>query len=446
MQKPDNNSIKSMLICVGFCALTGVFSALIITAFKVLAELVVHASVSLYSAVRDNPNFLPLLIIGAVVIGVVSSVIYSVSKSCRGGGIPTTIVAIRGIISFKWLVSLLLLPVASMLTFFAALPLGTEGPSVQMGTAVGDGVVSCFGRKNGSLLRREVMTAGAAAGFSIATVSPVSAIVFALEELHKKFSLQLLISAIVSVLFAQTTAHVLARFGIGSTTLFHISSITSLPIWQFFAPLIVGIVCGICSILFTKAYQLVDKLSKLLLKKLTAWVVFPTLFCLVAVVGFFLAQSLGSGHSLIDELFSGRTAWYILILIFLVRALATMLTNTAGITGGVFLPTLALGALLGSLCGEIMITWGWISPDSHILMVSLGITAFLGATSRIPLTSCVFAIEALGGTSNIFPFIIAVAVAFVIAQFSGVEDFTDTMVKAKIGSATHENAPENACK
>ena len=168
------NYIKNLLFpCLIFSAVTGFFTAIIVTLFKLLAELVIHVSTSAYAAVRENPEWLPLLVVGAAVIGLLASLVLSLSHSCRGGGIPTSIAAIRGIVSFKWLSAILLLPVSALLTYLAGLPLGTEGPCVQMGTAVGDAVIKCFGKKKHEGWRRYMMTGGASAGFSTPPASSV---------------------------------------------------------------------------------------------------------------------------------------------------------------------------------------------------------------------------------------------------------------------------------
>ena len=146
----NNNIINLLLPCIAFSALTGFFSAIIITAFKIAAEWVIHLSGTIYSAVRANPIWLPLLVIGAAALGIVVSIILAISHSCKGGGIPTSVAAIRGVLSFTWFKSILLLPVSALTTFLVGLPLGTEGPCVQMGTAVGDGVVKACGKEKGS--------------------------------------------------------------------------------------------------------------------------------------------------------------------------------------------------------------------------------------------------------------------------------------------------------
>lgn len=436
------NHIKNLLLpCVAFSVAAGFLTAFLVTAFKLAAEWVVHLSSTLYGTVRANPVLIPLLVLGAAVIGLASSLILSKSRSCRGGGIPTSVAAIRGLVGFKWFASVCVLPFSALLTFLGGLPLGTEGPCVQMGTAIGDGVVQCLGKGKHRGWRRYIMTGGASAGFSIATASPISAILFSMEELHKRFSPLLLTVASISVMTAQITLQVLAALGIGTVELFCLPDLPALSPKMLFIPLLAGLACGGTSIMFTRFYQSVDRAVHATLKKISTRIVFPVLFACVAVVGFFLADSLGTGHSLVESFFHGRTAWYLLILIFLVRALFMMISNTAGVTGGVFLPTLAFGAIIGALCAEMMTALGWISTEHYVLVVVLGISAFLGATSRIPITACVFAIEAMGGIDNVLSVIIATTVAFLTVELSELEDFTDTVIEAKVRKITRGKTP-----
>ena len=434
--------IKNLLFpCLGFSVATGFVSAVLITAFKIAAEGVIRLSSVLYDTVRAHPIWLPFLVLGAAGIGLAASFILSASRSCRGGGIPTSVAAIRGVVNFKWFAGVLVLPFSALLTFFCGLPLGTEGPCVQMGTAVGDGVVQCLGSEKHKGWRRYVMTGGASAGFAIATASPLSAILFSIEELHKHFSPLLLTVSSLSVLTAQITVQVFSAFGIGSTRLFLLPDIGAIPPKFLFAPLLVGLVCGGCSILFTRFYHFIDKRMHALLKKISIKIAFPVLFACVSIVGFFLVDALGTGHDLSEKLLHTNVAWYLLVLLFLVRMVLMMISNTAGVTGGVFLPTLAFGALLGSLCAGGMISIGWIEADHYVLMVVLGMTAFLGATSRIPLTACGFAIEALGGIHNVLPIVLAATAALLVVESSGLEDFTDTVIDSKVHSISKGKKP-----
>ncbi len=437
-----HNHFKSLLLpCLSFSIATGFLSAVIVTAFKSAVEGVIQLSTTLYETVRVNPVWFPALVLGAAVIGLSASFLLSMTPSCRGGGIPTSITAIRGMVRFKWFSSILLLPFSALLTFFSGLPLGTEGPCVQMGTAIGDGVVQCFGSEKHRGWRRYIMTGGASAGFSIATASPIAAILFSMEELHKHFSPMLLTVSSISIMTAQITVQALASLGLGSTSLFHLPDLSPLASKQLYAPLLVGLVCGVCSILFTRFYHYVDTWMRAIRARCSIKIVFPVLFACVSVVGFFLADALGTGHALSDHLFESHVVWYLLIFIFLIRMVFMMTANTAGVTGGIFLPTISFGAIIGALCADGLIALGWIGPEHDLLMVVLGITAFLGATSRIPVTACVFAVEALGGIHNVLPVIIATTVALLTVEASGLEDFTDTIIESKVHAINKDIKP-----
>lgn len=440
MKKFRAHHITNFLIpCLFFSIGAGLFSGAITTLFKVAAEHIIHLSGSLRSTVSANPEWIWLLVLGCAAIGFIASIILTLSRTCRGGGIPTSIAAIKGMISFKWLASIFLLPFSALLTFLCGLPLGTEGPCVQIGTAVGDGIVTCLtGKIKYRGWRRYIMTGGASAGFSVATGAPITAVIFSIEEIQKRLSPILLIVASISVTTAQLTANFLESLGIGTTRLFHVDIIPEMPNKTLFAPVVIGLVCGLCAILFTRLYHTVDSLMHKLLKKISIKILFPILFACVAVVGFFLSDALGTGHALVDTLFETRITWYMIILLLLVRVIFMSVSNSSGVTGGVFLPTLAFGAMIGSLCGEAMIALGWLEAEYYTLTVVLGITAFLGSVSRIPVTACVFAIEAMGGINNIISIIIVSAVALLTVEISGLDDFTDTLIHAKLKGITKD--------
>ena len=434
--------IKNQLLpCLEFSALAGFLSALIITAFKYAAETVFKISGRIYSFVSENPVWLPLLLLGTGLIGFISSLIINRFDACRGGGIPTSVAAIKGLTGFKWILSIVLLPFSALLSFFAGVPLGTEGPCVQMGTAVGDGVVRIFGAKRFLAWRRYVMSGGASAGFALATGAPISAILFSMEELNKRFSPLLLTVASVSVATSQVTMKLFSLFGIGSVSLFHIGSLPSLPLDKIYAPIILGLLSGISATLFTFGYHKVDGLMRKTLGKISAKIKLPAIFILTAVIGFFLTDTLWSGHSLIDSLFETKTAWYLLIITLLTRAVLMMSANTSGVTGGIFLPTLAFGALIGALTADGRIALNLIGAEHKALMTVLGMAAFLGSTSRIPITACVFAAEALGGINNVTYTVIAVTIALLTVEVSGLEDFTDTVIGAKLKAIHGDNKP-----
>ncbi|MBO5126537.1 MAG: chloride channel protein, partial [Clostridia bacterium] len=170
--------IKNILLpCLLFSGIAGAGTGVLIFLFKLCAGAVIDLSGDLYASVRETPAFLPLLIGGAALLGLAASVILRKIPDCRGGGIPTAIAIVKGLIPFHWVKSIVFVFTSAMLTYLCGVPLGNEGPSVQMGTAVGRGIVRKYPAWN-----RYIMTGGACAGFAAATGSPLTGILFAFEE------------------------------------------------------------------------------------------------------------------------------------------------------------------------------------------------------------------------------------------------------------------------
>ena len=447
MKKYHSHYIRNLLIpCLLFSVITGSISSIFVMIFKFASSYVVKFSESIYENVRSNSLWLPLLIIGTIALGLIASLIITFSHSCRGGGIPTSIAAIRGIVNFEWLKSVFFLPLSALVTFFVGVPLGTEGPCVQMGTAIGDGVVQVIGREKHKGWRRYMMVGGAASGFALATGSPITAILFSMEELHKTISPLLFSVVSISVIVSQLMAQLLSALGLGSTCLFETSLFNALPLTLIYIPVIIGLLCGVCAIIFIKLYNLIDAFVRKKLNRLSVKVKFPIIFALVSLVGFFFSRILGSGHHLIEDLIDANcaeteTLWYLLSIFFIIRAIFMMISNTAGVTGGIFLPTLAFGAILGTLCAKVFIGNGLAGEEYYALFVVIGMVSFLGASMRIPVTACIFALEALGGFYNILPLISAITAAFIMVEVSGLSDFTSTVINAKANAIHKDKQP-----
>lgn len=435
MKKSQITYIKNILLpCLVYSGLTGIFTGCLIFIFKLAVSKVVPLSQGIYALVRETPAFLPLLLLGATAVGSLAALILRFATDCKGGGIPTAITLLRGLVSFNWVKSIFLLFPSALLTYFCGVPLGTEGPSVQMGTAVGRGTVRIFVKKH-LAWDRYIMTGGASAGFAAATGAPLTGIFFAFEEAHKRFSPMLfMVSAVSAVTSTAVMQFLCPHVGI-SPTLFHFEIDAVLPLSLLWAAIIVGIVCGFVGALFTKIYSIIhnfidSKLSKL---PLTAKII--TVFAATAVIGFFMKDCLGSGDLLIEELIEGHGSWKMLIVYFCIRAVMLIIANNIGVTGGLFVPTLCFGAIIGGLCGNAMTALGILPEEYYVITVVIGISSFLAASSRTPIMATAFAVEALSGLSNIVPIIAGVSIAYITVETLGIHDFTDIVIGGKLKAA-----------
>lgn len=412
-------------------ALTGVFTGMLIFIFKFLSKLVIGLSSDIYTVVRNEPRYFLLLLGGGAIVGLISFVVINYVPNCRGGGIPTAVAVLRGHLPFEWMTTLVGMFASSIITFGMGVPLGNEGPSVQMGCAVGRGV-NTLSKKNRAW-DKYVMTGGAAGGFAAATASPLSSILFAFEEVHKRISPIIFMSVSSAVITSYCTMRVLSGLFKTEFYLFDFSFTAVMPMKYILIALLTGIIAGGFAVLFAKAYQMTDKLINGVLAGSPAEAKIILIFVTVAGFGFIGSEFTGSGHDLICEIMYGRApAWYLLTAYLIVRSLLLLFANTAGITGGIFIPSLTFGAMIGSLTAKLTVSLGLLPEQYAPVIVTVGMTAFLAASSKIPLAAIAFSLEALSGLPNVLPIALGTAAAYIFTESAGAVSLTDAVIEGKI--------------
>lgn len=437
MKNRKTTYIKNILLpCFLLSGVTGIVTGALIFLFKEAASYIIGLSEAAYSHVRENPAYLPLLILGAAVIGLAAAAVLRFAKDCRGGGIPTAIASIRGLIPLRRIEGIFALFASSMLTFLCGVPLGNEGPSVQMGTAAGKGTTDLLG-KNMRAFERYTMTGGACAGFAAATGAPLTGILFALEEAHRRFSPMIFMVASVSTVTGTVTHNLLLKLFGRPSALFDFGVSAALPYKLYWIPVIIGIVCGALAIAFTKFYKLVRKFSAKIATRVPFFAKITAIFAAVAALGFLSADFVGTGHSFIEKIAAGEAVWYIMLAAVLVRGALMIASNAEGVSGGLFVPTLTFGAIIGSLAASGIAALGLVGGDEYVILVAVGMASFLSAASRTPITALSFSAEVLCGVDNLLPVGIAVAVSYIIIETAGVPSLADTVIEAKT-EAAHE--------
>lgn len=440
MRSPKNELVKTKLIpYILFPALIGILTGIVIFLFKVTAAAVMKLSANVYSFVRENPAYLPLLILGIALVGLCAALILKYAKECRGGGIPTAVASIRGLIPMKWVQGVFGLFASALLTYLAGVPLGNEGPSVQMGAAVGKGSSNLRGNKKA--WERYLMTGGACSGFAIATGAPLSGILFALEEAHRRFSTTLFAVASVSVLMGTVTHRYLCFFFKVDTTFLDLAISQILPMKYLWAAIIIGAVCGICSLMFTNMYKTAKQISNATAKKLHFISKIVIIFAATALLGFFSESFIGTGHDLIDDILHGKVVWYMVLLAFVIRAVLMVFSNNEGVSGGIFVPNLAFGAMISSVITDGLVAIGAVDGQYYTILIVVGMASFLAAASRTPVTAIAFAAEALCIASNIIPVVFGVAVSYLISELSGKVSYADTVIESRTEAAHHGKDP-----
>ncbi len=432
MKNSSKHTLRGML-CACLCGVfTGVLTAIVILIYKICAGAVISFSEAGYLYLREHLYWLPLPIVALGIVAVIFARIYKKYPYLQGGGIPTSIGILRGFITFDWLKSLVGIFILSVTTFFIGVPLGNEGPAVQMGTAVGRCAAKMFS-KSRQALDRYAMTGGACAGFSSATGAPISGILFAIEEAHGKFSPLVLLVSSVSVLSSRAVSELIfPMFGV-SISLFPDLNLTALPAHDLWLPVLVGLAVGLFSVLFLKYYKLLYNFSNKALKKHRRDVLIFIIFSLTLTAGLFSFSFISTGHELITELLENAHLLPLVLILF-IRTTLTLSANTTGITGGIFVPVLSLGALVAAVICSILKATVGLSAEYGVLILFLGITACVAGTMKMPLTAVVFAVEALSCSRNLLSVITVAITAFAITELFGVHSINEHVLEGKLES------------
>ena len=443
MLKKREKIFNYILSTLFFSIITGLLVGTVIVLFKAAAAFVIDLSAYAYSAARENPLF---IFIGVGILALIAlgyTLLYRVFPNAKGGGIPTSVGIMRGILPIEWLKTTVSVFFASLVTFFTGVPLGTEGPSVQIGTAIGKGV-SLAGGKKRKALDRYIMTGGASAGFTVATGSPIAGLVFALEEVHQSISPLIMIASAASVVAAKAASNFLSPiFGV-SPTLFHPIDLVPVTPKDFWMPVVISLAVGFASVAFLKYYDLLHTFWSKKLSKVPQYVKMLSVLAVTLAFGIASSNFISTGHSLTDILLHPAMPIYMIALAIIIRSTLMIFASSSGITGGMFLPIMALGALTSALLGNIFILLG-MDEAFYPYLVLLGITASVSGMMKMPLTASVFAIEALSLSNNILSVLITTTLSFLVVDIFGINSITESVLEKRILSM-YKGKKQHVCE
>ena len=424
--------VNIVLPSVVLSMLVGAITGALVFGFRVISEQIIEISHGIYTFAGENPWAVPLVVLGALAVAFLVSLCLVYSPHSRGGGIPTAVALMRGLITFHWLRNIIFVFTSALFSYLCGIPLGNdEGPAVQMGTAVGSGTSRLLHHRG---WERYLMTGGATAGFATATCAPIAAVMFGLEEAHRRITPLLLRSSITSVLSGMATLRLFC-FVTGRselTSLFRFRLTEVLPLGKIWVAMLVGVLCGVGAYLFAKLTLKIRTVLHKTIKGLHPFFKVAPVFALVAIVGCFFYESIGTGHHLIESLVEHRTVWYLALAILLVRALLVILSNDAGATGGLFTPLLVFGALIGSMSAEALIALGLLDEAYFPLLVVIGMASFFSASVRTPLTAAIFAVEVFSGLQNLLPIFVAILISYMIVEIIGVTSINEIAMEREI--------------
>ncbi len=384
----------------------GIFSGLAVVCFRFAigwCRLYLLGSGAVLSPTR--------LLLAPTLAGLVIAVlVIHVFPLARGSGVNQTKAALyiyNGYIPFRTAIGKF---ITAALAIGSGHSLGPEDPSLQIGACL----ASVLGRKM-RLSRdrmRLIAPVGAAAGLAAAFNAPISAVLFVIEEVIGRWTAGILGSVVLSAV----SSVVVMRWFLGSESLFRIPVVQLERPSELIAYAILGIVGGLASVVFSMGIAA----FRPKFKALPQWTQYlqPALAgLLIGIIAWLGApQVIGAGYEAMDEAMHGRFTWQFLAILAGLKILATLFSFVSGTPGGMFAPTLFIGAMLGAAVGgaeHVVLPHLSGSPGTYALV---GMGVLFAGFLRAPMTSVFMVLEVSGNYSIILPVIVANTIAYVISR------------------------------
>jgi len=383
----------------------GLFSGMAVVCFRITIEWIRLALFG--SALAPSPARVLLVPAGAGLL--VAFLIQRFFRAARGSGVNQTKAAVYvfdGYVPFRTVIGKF---ITCALAIGSGQSLGPEDPSLQIGA----GIASALGRRL-KLSRdklRLLAPVGAAAGLAAAFNAPISAVLFVIEEVIGTWSA----GALGAIVLAAVSSAVIMRWFLGSEPLFRVPAYNLDHPAELLAYAALGVVGGVVSLAFLKIIAYFrPRLSSL--QEWTRYVQPAAAGLLIGFIGLRLPQTMGAGYLYVDQALHNQYTWEILAILGFAKIVTTSLSFVSGTPGGMFAPTLFIGAMIGGAVGGLEHHFFPQLSASLAPFALVGIGTFFAGFLRVPITSVFMVIETTGSYSIALPLMISNTIAYLISR------------------------------
>ncbi|MFH1727800.1 MAG: chloride channel protein [Pseudomonadota bacterium] len=386
----------------------GAVCGLVAVSFHMLIEYLFNNVFELKNA--SNTAYLKLILtptLGCLVCGVLLHFFF---PQARGSGIPqlkASLFARCGRMSIKNTIAKFFL---SALSIGTGSSVGREGPTVYITGGLASFIGKTFYLSAEKI--KALVPVGAAAGLAAAFNTPLAAVTFTIEEIVGNFNTKILGSAVL----AAVAAAAVERSILGNHPIFEVPPYALISVWEFGFYLVLGIAAGFVSLFFINALLGIRKLLKL---RLPVWslplqpMIGGLCIGLMALVS---PKIMGIGYDTVEDVLNGNLVFYMVVLLLIMKVFATVVSYSTGTAGGIFAPSLFIGAMLGGFMGYLfqIIAPGFVASPGAYALVGMG--AVFSGIIRAPMTSVIIIFEMTHDYSIILPLMISNLISYAISQ------------------------------
>lgn len=407
---------SSIILQVSRGILVGIIVGAIVGSFRFLIEKGFHIIQHFYQQGHDSMIWFAFILLFYACVTWVSAKLTKSEKDIKGSGIPQVEAELKGLMSLSWWSVLWKKYILGVLAIASGLMLGREGPSIQLGAMGGKGIAQYLHLS--PVEERSLIASGAAAGLAAAFNAPIAGLLFVIEEVYHHFSRFFWVSSLA----ASLTANFVSLMIFGMTPVLNMpDNIPLMGLGQYWLYLLLGIILGFSGFLYEKVVLAMPRIYDMIGEVLhLSPQYYPIIaFIFILPVGYFLPQLLGGGNQLVLSLTSQHYLLLTLVMFFVIRFIWSMISYGSGLPGGIFLPILALGSLLGAIVGVVCVQLGFATQEQFPIFIILGMSGYFGAISKAPLTAIILVTEMVGDIRNLMPLGLVTLVAYVVMDLLG---------------------------
>lgn len=366
-------------------------------------------------------GWMVLPVIGAGMGALAGFITSTYAPEASGSGIPHVKGVLLQLRPMRWQRILPVKFIGGVLAIGAGFSLGREGPTVQMGAAIGKMLSHVL--KVPKRSRSQLVAAGAGAGLAAAFNAPLAGFIFTIEELQREMSPLTYGTALI----AAVVGDIVTRTCTGQLPSFHISGYPTPPLTALPMFAVLGVLCGVMGVLFNRG--LLRSLRTFhSCTRWPAWTRPAMVGLIVGLLAWWLPASIGGGHSTAELVLRGKSFTMLtghitllrlvgfLALLLAVKFILTIISYASGVPGGIFAPLLVMGALLGAIVGRVAGIWWPSIANAPAAFAVIGMAAAFSAIVRAPLTGIVLILEMTGNYQQLFPLLVASLIAYLVAE------------------------------
>lgn len=404
----------------------GIISSLIIVLYRLCIKYA--TSILNYMIALGKGNFIYVLLGFTMILGLAFLVKKMLDKEpfISGSGIPQLEGELVGHLESKWYRVIFYKFVGGITALLGGLSLGREGPSIQLGAMVGKGVSKVF--KCDKTETRYLLTCGASAGLAAAFHAPMASVMFALEEVHKKFAPRLIAAVMVSAIVSDFVLS--GILGISPVFSFIISN--RVPRKYYYILVFLGIILGFAGVLYN---SVLTKLQVFMQKKVKSnyfRILIP--FIIAFVLAYTYPIVLGSGDRIVDILDSSNYTVMALFVMLVIKFLFSVVSYDSGAPGGIFFPLLVLAALIGSIVYKIAVMGLGVEDlylNNFIIFAMAGLFASI---VRAPVTGIILVFEMTGELQSLLAISLVTMISYIVAELCKSLPVYDSLLKNLINN------------